>query len=71
MAAPSHTETLRLEISHDHNRDHGGHDAIGHGFARIYLFGLDGFPSSGAYLLVVFTGFAPVALAELLVTPPS
>jgi hypothetical protein len=32
---------------------------------------LTDFPLLVAYLLVVFTGFAPVALAELLVTPPS
>jgi hypothetical protein len=32
---------------------------------------LTDFPLLVAYLLVVFTGFAPIALAELLVTPPS
>jgi hypothetical protein len=35
--------------------------AIGHGFARIFSSVLTDFPLLIAYLLVVFTGFAPVA----------
>ena len=35
------------EISSPRNIRKRPHDAIGHGFARIYIFGLDGFPSSG------------------------